>query len=212
MKSVKRFARMIALAAVVCMMLTMGVLAAEDSEVWLDVSSAENNTVAALMTDGTITNGVVAVTGNADDLSYQDIELNEDYVAMYSVNADEDGVVLISWVAPGEVEVDGEDWLMKVSFTGTTEAPLVLSGKITGGVIVDGEGSEAGPEPTEPETTVPGATNPTEDNKGQTGGNGGTDTGDDSNILLPVILAVVCVGGIAALSVVMLKQKKGGKA
>lgn len=225
MKSVKRLARMMALAAVVCIMLTMGVFAAEDGNVWLEASSVDNNTIAEIMVDDTVTNGVITLNSSADDLDYQSIELNDDYVAMYSVNADEDGVVRISWVAPGEVQVQNEDWLMKVNFSGTTDEAIVLSGNVTGGQIVDGkdeegeeptapEGSEpSGTEPGETESTKPAdPTKPAEGNKPQTGGNGSTGTGDDSNLVAPIVLAVVCVCGIAAVSVVMLKQKKGGKA
>ena len=208
MKRVKSIARMMALAVAACMLLSLGVFASESGSVWLSASSAEGSTVASIVADTGVTDGVIAVEYDSEDLTYQDIQINEDYVAMYSVNAEE-GEVRIAWVAPGETVIDGEDWLMKLSFTGTKEETLSVSGTVTGASI--GEEPQEGTEPSDPSEPADPA-DPTEATKpGSTGGNGSTGTGDDSNLAMPIILAVVCVAGIAIVAVVMLKGKKGGK-
>ena len=215
MKSVKRFARMTALAVAVCMLLALGVCAAETGRVWVTGSSAEGGTVAAVMGDCVVTDGVVAMTYDADALTYQGIEVNETYVAMYSVNAEEAGVVRISWVAPGEIEIDGEDWLFKISLTGTSDEELTLSGTVTGAEIVGAP--QEGEDPTDPaqggdeDDGSNEATRPTV-NGGTTGGSGAAGTGDNSNLMLLIGLAVVCAAGIAVLAVWLCKGKKEGKA
>ena len=208
MKRVKSIARVMALAVAACMLLSLGVFASESGSVWLSASSAEGSTVASIVSDTGVTDGVIAVEYDSEDLTYQDVQINEDYVAMYSVNAEE-GEVRIAWVAPGETVIDGEDWLMKVNFTGTKEETLSVSGTVTGASI--GEEPQEGTEPSDPSEPA-SPTDPTEATKpGSTGGNGSTGTGDDSNLAMPIILAVVCVAGIAIVAVVMLKGKKGGK-
>lgn len=223
MKSVKRFARMMALAVAVCMLLTLGVFAAQPGNVWVTASSAEGETAAAVMADCVVTDGVVTMSYDADALTYQGIEVNETYVAMYSVNAETAGEVRIAWVAPGEIEIDGEDWLFRLTFSGTADEDPVLSGTVTGADIVGAP--EQGEEPTEPEE----GEDPTEDGEETTkpddgkkpGNQGGSNrpgrpgrpgTGDNSNLTMLVVLALVCVAGIAAVSFVMLRGKKEGKA
>ena len=144
--------------------------------------------MAAVMGTGVVTDGVVEMTYDAEALSPEDLQVNEKYVAMYSVNAEEEGVLLIAWVAPGEIEIDGEDWLFKLAADDETEE-----------------------DPTEESTE--GATKPEGNKKpSSTGGNGSTGTGDNNRLVMLVVLAVACVAGIAAAAYVMLKGKKEGKA
>lgn len=137
MKSVKRSVRMIALAVMLCMLLTMGVFATNNGSVWITETSADDSTVAAIVTDATVTDGVVAVNYDADKLTYQGVTVNETHVAMHSVNADEAGVVLISWVAPGAVAPEGNEWLIQVNFAGTSDEGVTLEGSLTGGEITE---------------------------------------------------------------------------
>ena len=209
MKSVKRIARMTALAVAVCMLLTLSVFATETGRFWAAESSAEGEAVAVVMGTGVVTDGVVEMTYDADALSAEDLQVNEKYVAMYSVNAEEEGVLLIAWVAPGEIEIDGEDWLFKLAADDETEEDPTEE-------PVEGEDPTEAPadeeeEPTEESTE--GATKPEGNKKpGSTGGNGSTGTGDNNRLVMLVVLAVACVAGIAAAAYVMLKGKKEGKA
>ena len=209
MKSVKRFARMMALAVAVCMLLTLSVFATETGSFWAAESSAEGEAMAAVMGTGVVTDGVVEMTYDAEALSPEDLQVNEKYVAMYSVNAEEEGVLLIVWVAPGEIEIDGEDWLFKLGADDeTAEDPTE---EPTEGEDPTEAPTEDGEEPTEEATE--GATKPEGNKKpGSTGGNGSTGTGDNNRLVMLVVLAVACVAGIAAAAYVMLKGKKEGKA
>ena len=206
MKSVKRFARMMALAVAVCMLLTLSVFATETGSFWATESSAEGEAYAAVMGSGVVTDGVVEMTYDADALSPEDLQVNEEYVAMYSVNAEEAGVIRIAWVAPGEIEIDGEDWLFQLTTTGEPE-----------------EDPTEGEEPTEPEQGEEPTEAPAEDGEDSTEattkpsgnkkpGSNRPGTGDNTNITLLVVLSLVCVAGIAAVAAVMLKGKKEGKA
>lgn len=151
MKRVKNAVRVTALAVVLCMMLTMGVFAAENGSVWITETSDADSTVAAVITDATVTDGVVTVTYDAEALTYQKVTVNGDCVAMHAVNADEPGQVKISWVAPGAYEPDGNEWLIQVHFTGTSDKETGLEGTVTGGEIVD---APAAPDKSELEKAV----------------------------------------------------------
>ena len=216
MKSVKRFARMTALAVAVCMLLTLSVFATETGSFWATESSAEGEAYAAVMGSGVVTDGVVEMTYDADALSPEDLQVNEEYVAMYSVNAEEAGVIRIAWVAPGEIEIDGEDWLFQLTTTGETEEDPTEGEDPT-------EAPTEGEEPTEPEQGEEPTEAPAEDGEGATQaptkpsgnkkpGSNRPGTGDNTNITLLVALSLVCVAGIAAVATVMLKGKKEGKA
>lgn len=150
MKRVKNSVRIIALAVMVCCLLTMGVFAAENGSVWIAETDTEGGTAAVVVTDAAVTDGVVAVRYDADALTYQSVTVNETHVAMHAVNADEAGVVLISWVAPAEVAVEGNEWLIQVDFAGTSEEAVTLEGALSGGEI--GEAPEV--DKTELEKTV----------------------------------------------------------
>ena len=216
MKSVKRFARMMALAVAVCMLLTLSVFATETGSFWATESSAEGEAYAAVMGSGVVTDGVVEMTYDADALSPEDLQVNDAYVAMYSANAEEAGVIRIAWVAPGEIEIDGEDWLFQLTTTGETEEDPTEGEDPT-------EAPTEGEEPTEPEQGEEPTEAPAEDGEGATQaptkpsgnkkpGSNRPGTGDNTNITLLVALSLVCVAGIAAVVCVMLKGKKEGKA
>ncbi|MBR2889228.1 MAG: S8 family serine peptidase [Oscillospiraceae bacterium] len=122
MKFAKRVLCMLTLAVLLCVMLATNVLAAElEGSVWmnLDLNSAEENTVVRIVTDTTVTDGLLKLTYDSEKLTFESVTVYEDYVAMYSVNAEEKGTVLISWVAPEAYETNGETVvLMRVTFSG----------------------------------------------------------------------------------------------
>lgn len=136
MKRVRNSARVLALALVLCMMMTMGVFAANGS-VWITETDTDDGTVAFIVTDTTVTDGVVAVNYDASKLTYQSVTVNESCVAMHAVNADEAGVVLISWVAPEAFVPQGNELLIQVNFAGTSDKDVTLEGDITGADITE---------------------------------------------------------------------------
>ena len=216
MKSVKRFARMMALAVAVCMLLALGVFATETGSFWATESSAEGEAYAAVMGSGVVTDGVVEMTYDADALSPEDLQVNEEYVAMYSANAEEAGVIRIAWVAPGEIEIDGEDWLFQLTADDENVEDPTEGEEPT-------ETPTEGEEPTEPEQGEEPTEAPAEDGEDSTEattkpsgnkkpGSNRPGTGDNTNMTLLVVLSLVCVAGIAAVATVMLKGKKEGKA
>lgn len=130
MKSVKKAAAVLLTAVMICMTLATVAFAAEDEAVWLSVTSTQEGTAAQIVTNATVTDGVVKLTYDSDTLTYIGVELNDSYVAMHSVNAEEAGVVLISWVAPEAYETDGSAVCpIQVNFSGTEEeSSIILTG------------------------------------------------------------------------------------
>lgn len=136
MKRLNKIVRLLALALVLCMMMATVAAAAEAGKVWLSVTESGEDTVALIVTDTTVTDGLVKVTYDPEVLTYKDVMVSSEYVAMHSVNAEEAGTVLISWVAPEAYEADGSALtLITVNFEGdgTVEAA---------GIAHDAEGNE----------------------------------------------------------------------
>lgn len=125
MKPVNKFLRALALVTVMAVLLATVAYAAEAGNVWLGLSKSENgkDTSALIVTDTTVTDGLVKVTYDPEVLTYKGVMVSSEYVAMHSVNAEEAGVVLISWVAPEAYEHDGSAiTLIQVNFEGASEA------------------------------------------------------------------------------------------
>lgn len=132
------------LAALMVVMLPMSALAAEDGKVWLSVSE-DDGTTALIVADTLVTDGLVVVTYDSEKLTYVGVETEEAYVAMHAVNAEEPGVVKISWVAPGPYETDGNAFcLIRVLFEGVEEeSTLAIAGTAhdaEGNTVTVGEG------------------------------------------------------------------------
>ena len=128
MNRVKKTIRALAVLVVVCVMLTTAVSAAGEGSVWTNAVQSDDQTTVYVVTDTAVTDGLVEVSYDADALVYQGVEVNETNVAVYSVNADESGVVKIGWVAPGETKPDDNQWLIKVIFTG--KGDVTVSGSV----------------------------------------------------------------------------------
>ena len=112
MKAVNKLLRLLALVLIMSMMLATVAFAAETGKVWISVteSATGKDTVALILTDTTVTDGLVKVTYDPEALTYQGVMVSSEYVAMHSVNAEEPGTVLIAWVAPEAFEADGFTW------------------------------------------------------------------------------------------------------
>lgn len=121
MKIARKVVTVIALAALLCTLMTVAAFAAETGSLWTSIEQTEG-TAALIVTDTTVTDGVVKVTYDSSVLTYVSTEVTAEYVAMYAVNAEEAGVVLISWVAPEAYTLDGEAVsLIRVNFSGVEE-------------------------------------------------------------------------------------------
>lgn len=121
------------LTALLCVALSATVFAAEDEDdesVWVTLSEDSGSTAAQITTDATVTDGVLTLTYDSSELTYESVEVDEEYVAMYAVNAEKAGTVRISWVAPGEyAAVEDGAQLICVNFDGEAEAEdISLSG------------------------------------------------------------------------------------
>lgn len=133
MKRGTNIARTLVLATVICMMLSCTVFAAEGGSVWVstDSSSTGEGTVAAIVTDTTVSDGLVELTYDPDELTFLDVTVDEAYVAVYAVNDAEAGIVKISWVAPEAYEADGSGiCLIQVNFSGKEETPIAITGTV----------------------------------------------------------------------------------
>ena len=125
MKRVKKTIRALALMVLVCMLLSTTVFAAPNGSAWLNAleSAAEDTTTAVIAADTAVSDGLIEITYDSTVLTYEGIKVDEKYVAMYAVNADEAGLVKISWVAPKDFKVKKNPvCLMEVSFSGTGAA------------------------------------------------------------------------------------------
>ena len=133
MNCVKKTVRMTTILVLICMMLASTVFAASEGSVWFNPVQTDNQTTVYVVTDATVTDGLIEVIFDSEAMSYQGIEVNDALVAMYAVNADVAGTVKIGWVAPGEVASDENQWLFKVALSGVGE--VTLSGAINANFV-----------------------------------------------------------------------------
>lgn len=131
MRIARKAVTLLTLAALLCGLLATAAFAAEKGALWLTVEENEG-TSALIITDAVVTDGVVKLTYDSEMLTYESTEITEGYVAMYAVNAEEKGAVLISWVAPGAYALeDGAVCLIRVNFSGREqESTITLTGSV----------------------------------------------------------------------------------
>lgn len=129
MKIARKALAVLTLAALLCGLVVTAAFAAENGSLWAAVEH-DDGTTALIVTDTTVTDGLVKVTYDSSVLTYVSTEATAEYVAMYAVNAEEPGVVLISWVAPEAYELEGETvCLIQVNFSGVEEeSSITLTG------------------------------------------------------------------------------------
>ena len=85
MRSARRAVCVVSVLVLVCMMLSAVAFADESGKVWLKLDqSEEGNAATLIVTDTTVTDGVVTVTYDTDALTYEGVEVTESYVAMYN--------------------------------------------------------------------------------------------------------------------------------
>lgn len=129
MRRVKRTVRVLAMMMVLCMMLATFVSAADNGSVWLNaMQTADDGTDVYIVADTTVTDGLVELTYDNSDLTYDSIQVNEACVGQFAVNTSKAGTVKVSWVAPNADQMAQADWLVKVSFSG--EGDVALSGEM----------------------------------------------------------------------------------
>lgn len=129
MKIARKVAVMLTAAVLLCTLLSTAVFAAESGSLWAVIEQGQGTT-ALVVTDTVVSDGVVKLTYDSSVLTYEGTEVTGEYVAMYAVNAEEAGTVLISWVAPGEYALDGGAvCLIRVRFSGVEEnSTITLTG------------------------------------------------------------------------------------
>lgn len=129
MKHVKKIACTFVLAALFCAMLAMAVSAADDGAIWLNTVQTEDTATVFIVTDTTVTDGLVEITYDAETMKIENVVPDEAYVAYYSVNSNEDGVIKIAWVAPEPYETNGEGVSpISVRFSTDGQAAATLTG------------------------------------------------------------------------------------
>lgn len=129
MKTMKRVVRSLLVMALCCAALVVTAFAETEPAVWTELTGADGNTAAQIISDAAVTDGVLELTYDSSKLTYQNVTPDEAHVAMISVNAEEEGIVRISWVAPdrGQAVEEGA-LLMQVNFTGKASAKDVELG------------------------------------------------------------------------------------
>lgn len=121
MKRVNKVICVLVLVIAMCMTLATAASAAESGSVWVNTVASQNGkeTTAMVVTDAIVTDGLIKITYNAEELTYKGVMISSEYVAMHAVNADNEGEVLISWIGHGTYESDENPIiLIEVRFEG----------------------------------------------------------------------------------------------
>lgn len=101
--------------------------------IWVRPQLVDGSYVANICADATVTDGVITLHYDSSLMSFQEVIVDNQYVAVHAVNAQEPGVVKIAWVAPGDYGNTGATHiLMQVCFTNVENAMVVLDGVVHG--------------------------------------------------------------------------------
>ena len=97
---------------------------------WLrQIPHGEGVTI-AVCADSIVASGVITITYNQEVLAFQELKLEDQYVAYHAINAEDAGVIKISWIGTGaEPDAKGHV-LMWLEFTGSAELSAVMSGTV----------------------------------------------------------------------------------
>lgn len=220
-----------------CAMMPMSALAATvDNDVWIDAKSGTVNgsqLVVSVETNGKATDGLLKITYDSSAVSCtEESVVFDESVEMYSVNAEEEGVLKISYLSGDAIPAGG---FVDVNFTVASEdisaedAGVKLSGEANtadGSSLTVGMKGEASddnkPGGNEPGDNKPGDNKPG-DNKpggngnkpgGNTSGNNQTPdkngsvagTGDANSVVLPI--AALLAAGTLAGAMVFYRKKE----
>jgi hypothetical protein len=119
---------------VLCSMMAVSAFAADAGSMWLnnETNTQQGNTSVVIYADTTVTNGMVELRYDSDKLTYSSVSVSEEYVGVFAVNNDTEGVVKIAWVAPGAYETDGTGIaLITVNFVGNAgDSQITFSGNV----------------------------------------------------------------------------------
>lgn len=131
MKTARKMICAFVLAALLLTVMSASVFATETDTAWLQVDDSEENvTKVYFLADTAITDGLITVNYDAEQLSFAGLEVNSECVAYSAVNGDTPGVIKLAWVSTGEYE-DLETPLFTMTFNGVTENEIVMSGELT---------------------------------------------------------------------------------
>lgn len=211
MRHVKQAIRLMLLTLLLCSAMTVTGFADDDGTVWFEPSeTSDGKIVVEIVTDTTVTDGVVKLTYDSSALTYESLEADEAHVAMYSVNSSEDGVVRISWVAPEAyaANADGSS-LFRVNFTAGENVDvdelnvgLTGNGYTEDGVEIPiGEGSVEPSEPSEPTAAAEPTSSPA-----QTPSSGNPTTGDSAPLRL--LFWVLCGAVVVSVPVLAYQHRR----
>lgn len=180
-------------------------VAKEDYNVWIsetDLESEGTDLNVEIKTDGKSTDGLLVLSYDASMLYVDEADVVwADDVEMYSVNVVEEGTLKIAYLAEDAID-EGTLATIKFTASGNTITPDMFG--VNGDVHdADGNTLTVGIKSTD----TPGETNPTEDNKDNTGSTEtnkeSVETGDEAPLLMYMIIGV---GGLL-MSGEMLRRK-----
>lgn len=203
----KKFVTMMTAVLMVIFAAGLSVHAAEEKTVWIDPEKAvlvDGKLQVAVSTDGTVTDGLLTLAYDSDVLTLteeSDVKVAES-VDMHALNLVDDEM-RFSFVAEDPIEKG--DLLMLTFSTKCTSAEEALKGleKLTGeGYTKDGSFKDDAVGILTDDAETPGTDS--KDDQNQTGK---TDTGDHTNMIVPVICLVAAMAGMIT---IFCMKRRGG--
>lgn len=128
MRGIRKLAVLLVLMVTLIVWCSVQVGAAESGTIWYESTVTEEGVTVCVWTDADAASGVIALEYDKKALKFQDVELEQTYMAAHSINAKIPGEVKISWVAPKETGSQGVHKLMQLHFTGTSAETIRMSG------------------------------------------------------------------------------------
>lgn len=101
MRSIRKLSMILTLCLVLALLPVTSAHAAESGSLWLRHLPADGGVTMALVADTGIAGGVVTITYDPSQLTFQGLTVDSAYVLAHAVNDKEAGTIKISWVGKG---------------------------------------------------------------------------------------------------------------
>lgn len=126
MGNIRKLAILLALCLVLCALPVTAANAAESGSLWLRHLPTDEGVAMALCADTDVASGIITVTYDPGQLTFQGLTVDSTYVLAHAVNDKEAGTIRISWIGTGSGS--GAYVLMRLQFAGDSLTVAELSG------------------------------------------------------------------------------------
>lgn len=108
--------------------LAMPAEAAQSDALWFESEVTKEGILVSVYTDAPVVSGKIVFSYDRKIMKFQQLQVQEEFVAQHAINDKSVGSVQIAWVAPKDMSAQGDHVLMQLLFTGEDVSSLTIAG------------------------------------------------------------------------------------